>query len=278
MMNEVLARHDHWARHAAQWRHVGPPLRPAGEDIAVAGGLVAQAADALGLATPNALVLGVTPELVGMNWPAGTRLTAIDRCPGMIGALLPDHSAPAGICGNWLKLPFADDSIDLVVGDGCLTVLESASDHRRFASELARVLSPAGRLVLRLFVRPDCAETPEQVVADLGAGRIGNFHVFKWRLAMALVDERSGEVSVAEIWRAWKDLGKAPAEVAAETGWSPEEIETIEAYRHATARYTFPRLDQARSALSTGFDELACRTPAYELGERCPTMLLALKS
>ncbi|QOC23323.1 class I SAM-dependent methyltransferase [Wenzhouxiangella sp. AB-CW3] len=268
---------DHWARHAAQWAHVGHPLRPSDADIAVARELVSRATEHLSLTSPRALVLGVTPELLDMRWPERTRLAAIDRCPGMIGAMLSERPDPAGVCGNWLQLPFADGSFDLVVGDGCLTVLESAGDHRRFGSELARILAPGGCLVLRLFIRPHSAETLDEIVADLNAGRIGNFHVFKWRLAMALVDDSSGAVPVADIWQAWRDIGFAPARLAAEQGWPLAEIETIEAYRHATARYTFPKLDEARAALSVSFEELACRTPAYELGERCPTMLFTVR-
>jgi SAM-dependent methyltransferase len=270
---------DHWARHAAQWAHVGQPLRPGHEDVAAFAGLMNQSAAELDLASPRGLVLGVTPELVGMRWPSAIRLIAVDRCPGMIGALLmPAGSNPVGgICGNWMNLPFADGSLDLIAGDGCLTVLESACDHRRLGLELARVLKPGGRLALRLFVRPESAETPEQVFADLHAGRIGNFHIFKWRLAMSLVDARTGAVPVADIWQAWCESGIATAELAAERGWPLAEIATIEAYREASARYTFPRLDEARSTLAEGFEELACRTPAYELGERCPTLLLAAR-
>ena len=123
----IANRDDHWSRHAAQWSHVGPPLRPGSEDIAVARELVAKSGRDSSSGSPRALVLGVTPELVGMEWPSGTRLTAIDRCPGMIGALLPSEGrqGPGGICGNWLQLPFASGSFDLIAGDGCLTVLES---------------------------------------------------------------------------------------------------------------------------------------------------------
>jgi SAM-dependent methyltransferase len=175
-------------------------------------------------------------------------------------------------------LPLRDQSIDLMAGDGCMTVLESLDEHRRFGAELARVLAPGGRLGLRLFVRPAAGESPERVLADLEAGRIGNFHVFKWRLAMALVDVSTATVAVSEIWQAWKDSGLQAAGLAAGLNWSRPEIETIEAYRDASARYTFPSLDQVRSVLSVNFRELDCRTPGYELGERCPTLLLAPRS
>ncbi len=276
----VANRHDHWARHATQWSNVGPPLRPGHEDIAAVRKLVAKFGRDPDSRSLRALVLGVTPELVGMDWPSGTRLAAIDRCPDMIGSLMPstDRQGPGRVCGNWLQLPFASGSFDLIAGDGCLTVLESTADHRHFFAELARLMTVNGRLVLRLFVRPTVAETPERVIADLQAGRIGNFHVFKWRLAMALVDEQSGAVAVADIWQAWNDSGIVPSELSESLGWPQAQIETIEAYRGASARYTFPRLDEARAMLGVNFDELSCLIPEYELGDRCPTLLLAPQS
>jgi len=40
-------------------------------------------------------------------------------------------------------------------------------------------------------------------------------------------------------------------------------------------RYTFPTLAEARAALRDDFSEIACGLPGYELGERCPTFVLA---
>jgi hypothetical protein len=112
------------------------------------------------------------------------------------------------------------------------------------------------------------------VWADLESGRIGSFHVLKWRLAMALHGETADGVAVADVWRtvhdAWPDL----AALAARFGWADREVRTIEAYRDVATRYTFPTLGEVRHFLSgCGLTRLQVRTGTYELGERCPTLI-----
>lgn len=271
-----MSRQDHWKDHARQWGYVGPPLRPCAEDIRLARELVgAGGADTGG--RRHAILLGVTPELVSMDWPRGTRLTAVDRCMEMIRGVFPREglSVPAwAVCGDWLNLPLPDEGADWVVGDGCYTLLDGPARYRELGREVHRILRPGGRYLARMFLRPDSPEPAAAVFDDLEAGRIGNFHVFKWRLAMALHDGAGSGVRVDTIWERWRQAGIDPGELARDTGWPEAEILTIEAYQGSKACYTYPTLDEARAALSVRFRELACRFPGYELGERCPTLLL----
>ena len=62
--------------------------------------------------------------------------------------------------------------------------------------------------------------------------------------------------------------------LAARLGWRAAEVRTIDAYRGADARYTFPTLAEAREILALHFVEEACCFAGYELGERCPTLRL----
>jgi UDP-N-acetylmuramyl tripeptide synthase/SAM-dependent methyltransferase len=270
---------DHWNEHARQWSHVGQPLRPGREDVAVASAMAERVA--AGLRRPiQALVLGVTPELVTMPWPKQTRLLAVDRCSGMLGGVLPQQSpdATAGLCGDWLRLPLRADSMDLVIGDGCFTVLETVAAYRNLAAEVRRVLGPDGHFVIRLFVRPAVAESVDAIFADLLAGAIGNFHIFKWRLAMALHQQLAVGVRVHDVWQAWHDAGIGAVELSERLSWPLEQIETIEVYRNGSARYTFPMLEEARDLLASEFEELDCHVSNYELGERCPTLRLASRA
>lgn len=272
-----MNRRDHWNDHARQWDRVGPPLRPCAEDIRLARELIGGGDEGAGNRR-HAVLLGVTPEVASMDWPRGTRLTAVDRCMEMIRGVFPGRklAMPArAVRGDWLSLPLPDDSADWVVGDGCYTLLAGPESYRALGREVRRVLRSGGRYLARLFVRPDQPEPVERVFDDLEAGRIGNFHVFKWRLAMALHDGLDRGVRVDDIWSRWKRAGLQPRVLARRTGWPEPEIRTIEAYRGGQARYTYPTLDEARAALSDDFEELDCRFPRYELGERCPTLLLA---
>ena len=47
-----------------------------------------------------------------------------------------------------------------------------------------------GLFAVRTLIRPDEPEPVAVVLDNLRAGRIGNFHVFKWRLNMARHGDR----------------------------------------------------------------------------------------
>jgi hypothetical protein len=69
--------YNHWSLMAANWRLVGPPLRPGTADQALFNAAIASWGSDKGVA-PRALILGVTPELFHLDWPTGTQLTALD--------------------------------------------------------------------------------------------------------------------------------------------------------------------------------------------------------
>src|SRR4051812_45292938 len=91
---------DHWPRHARQWALVGPPLRPAPEDVAVARAVL-EAWRTLHGRPPRVLVLGVTPELVAVAAPVAARVIAIDRSAAMIGAVLPAAGGALALQADW---------------------------------------------------------------------------------------------------------------------------------------------------------------------------------
>jgi SAM-dependent methyltransferase len=268
---------DHWNRHAQQWQFIGSPLRPAPEDVKAFERLVAESLSNGGPRPRRAALLGVTPELATMDWPVGTQLVAFDRCPGMVAEIWPGRALgpSAGVVrADWRQLPLGDASFDVVVGDGCYTLIDSIAGYRAVGAAVARALAPDGGFVMRFFVRPEAPEPLDAVFAALRAGTIGSFHVFKWRLAMALHGALDDGVRVASIWDAWNaHEGDADA-LAARLGWRAAEVRTIDAYRGADARYTFPTLAEARELLAHHFDEEACQFGSYELGERCPTLAL----
>src|SRR3954468_12555969 len=111
-----------WDNYALDWHLVGVPLRPAPEDIAIYEGAVAAWQGKPGRA-PRALLLGVTPEIATMRWPAGSGLLAVDRSPGRLDDVWPGRAAPHGaaVRGNWLQLPVADRSRDIAIGDNPFT-------------------------------------------------------------------------------------------------------------------------------------------------------------
>ncbi len=268
---------DHWGRVARMWSLLGPPLRPSPED----GEFVRHAIEAW-LATasstqPVALVLGVTPELRAAAAHANARVIAVDRSQGMIRAVRTGAKGERDgvLCGDWRKFPLASKSVDLVLADGSFTLLAYPAGGAEVCNELQRVLRSGGRCVVRCFVQTELHETVAQVFEDLSRGRIGNFRVLRWRLGMALQPDARSGVRVGQIWddllAAFPDLDA----LADAQGWSREEVKSIEFYRGSSERYSFPTLpEQIEWFQSSGFSTVRVDTPAYELGDRCPTLVL----
>lgn len=270
----MTAQPNHWSQHARQWSLIGPPLRPAPEDIRLLEQTVADWHARSAVAAPRALLCGVTPEVARMRWPAATRLIAIDHSQPMIAAVWPAAEAPgAAVCGDWLALPLADASRHLLIGDGCYSLLTGSARYAAFAAELRRVAVAGGLLAMRYFLRPERTEPVGRVIDDLLQRRIGNFHVFKWRLAMALHGTLEQGVRLCDVWDAWHEAVPDPAALAARLGWPPAVVNTIQNYRGVETCYSFPTLAEARARVGD-FRILATHVPAYELGERCPTLIL----
>jgi len=223
------------------------------------------------IASPRALVLGVTPEIVGMRWPAGTELLALDRSAGMIEHVWPRKGLVAR--SDWLKLALPDASRDVVIGDNPFTRHRYPDGHRAMLASIRRVLAPRGLLVLRYFCRAETDETPGRVFGELREGKIGNFHIFKWRLAMALQASVAQGVAWGEVWDAWNAEVRDPEAVLKRLGWKPEVLRTIEVNRGSVDRVTFPRLSEIRQVLGETFDVLQSYVPGYEMGERCPILV-----
>jgi SAM-dependent methyltransferase len=181
---------------------------------------------------------------------------------------------------DWCDLPLPDDSMDIVIGDGCLNILTLSDDLslsnglRSFINSISRIIRPGGLLVLRIFCRPQVSEPVSAVVAALHGGEIANAHILKWRLAMSLHGKIEDGVRLADVWDAWYSNIPAPESLAQLTGWPREAIATIDAYRGVNTRYIFPTLSEALKFFEPDFEVLETVLPSYALGERCPIVAL----
>jgi SAM-dependent methyltransferase len=268
----------HWDAHAARWRLIGAPLRPAPPDIEYLRASVARLG-ATPLRAPSAghertaLLLGVTPEIAEIVWEPPHRLVAVDKSEGMVKAVWPgDTATRRGLVGDWLALDLPEAPFDLVIGDGVFSLFDFPHGYARLARSLAELVKPGGLLSLRLFCRPEPSESLEQVLAALSAGAIGNFHVFKWRLAMSLQGDATRGVRLADIWSTFRERAGSVAEVAARAGWPEPVVGTIEGYRDVEERYSFSTEREVVDSLAAGFELADVWRPSYELGDRCPSL------
>jgi hypothetical protein len=169
--------------------------------------------------------------------------------------------------------------MDLALIDGGLPAITFPEAHRELAAQLHRVLKPDGMFVARIFARPETTETVDDVFAALHDRLIGNFHLFKWRLAMALQGEHASKgVRVDDVWRSYDQHIGRHARLAKRTGWPIDEITTIDAYRGSQAIYHFPSVvEMMIGVLGSAFDCIEEKRATYELAERCPTLVLKRK-
>lgn len=266
---------DHWRGYARYWNLLASPLRPCDEDIRLYRQLLERHVVPASRSRNHALLLGVTPELAAMGWPDGFGLVAVERVPATIMALWPGntHSRTA-LCANWLRLPFADARFDLAIGDGCLVAIGDGRAQDALMAAAWRSVRVDGWLCMRLFCLPERTESVDAVFDTLEGGKVGSFHAFKWRLAMAMQGEAT-EVAVADIWRTWNTMGIHRDRLAAARGWPRDTIDTIDVYRDSPLRYRFASFRSLMTRFaSAGFDHVDTRHGSYELAERCPIVML----
>ncbi len=272
MSNQL--HHSHWNHVAYHWNDWGPPLRPGPDDITIFTNIARRWQTRNSPAQTKALLWGVTPEIAAMSWPDNTELLAVDRSPEMIAAVWTGDipGVRQAVRGHWLETPDANAEFDLVICDGGFSVMKYPAEYQSLAARAKRLLSVNGILIVRFFIAPDTQETPETVFADLLANRIGNFHIFKFRLAMALQKNAAAGVRMGEVYSHWVAAQIDIESLQTLTGWRRSAISTIDFYQDKESCLTFPRLSEIDAVMNVDFDKIHCQIPGYEMGDRCPIM------
>lgn len=262
---------DHWAEHAKRWAHVRAPLRPCEEDLRLVFELLRKVLPDHRPA--RILLLGVTPELATLPLSPSSELIAVEQNEAMIEHVFPQGAGRRVLRGTWQALPLEANSVDVVLGDGCFTTLPARSDYQTACGEISRVLKPGGAFLHRFFVSPDESERPEQVLSDLAAGVISTLEVFKWRLAMSLVDPETATVRLADIWAHIDRYTEGKLLSLTEHGFPEPAVRTLLHYRGVEKFYSFPRRTELLSWIEPTLTLREQRAPNYVLGDRCLHML-----
>ena len=272
---EVIATNHYWDAMAKHFQFQQPPLRPSAEDIAQIENTIAVWQSHHPGQPLNALLLGVTPEIARLNWPANSHLLAIERSQPMIERFwigdIPGRRTVR--CTDWFHVEIPEASMDIVVGDGVLTPLAFPTQYRQMAGRIARWLKPDGVLHLRVFARTETAESMTAIVVDLKAGRIPRFDILKWRIAMALQRDVQSGVLLADVFQTWEKLEREHSSEIENAGWPRETINTIQLYAGRQARYSFPTVAELDEAFSAELQRIGMNVPSYAFGECCPTLI-----
>lgn len=264
----------HWPEIARQWKQVGHPLRPSPEDICFYNAAVDQWVQKNG--APRVLLLGVTPELYRLPWPNGTDFLAVDRTQGMIDTVWPGPRDSV-LCSDWTAIKLPEGSRDIVLCDGGLHLLAYPKEQGRLVRILHRVLSNHGLCIFRLFVPPAQRESRDSVLKDFLQGKIPNLNILKLRLGMALHQDPTKGVQLKTVWDAIHEAAPDTDLLARRIGWSVEHMRSINTYQNCADRYFFSDIADVRDQFCNspgGFDFDSIRVPLYELGDRCPTVVL----
>jgi hypothetical protein len=259
-----------WENYHRRWRELGPPLRPHRDVVA---SIRAQLAghDA------RVLLLGVTPELADL----GQFTCAVDHSAGAAAHVWPGDTATRTVVrAEWQRIPCGAGSFSAAIGDGSLNCLAWPGGYVRLFDELARLVRPGGRSVLRVYVRPTPGEALDQVRAAVIAGDVGSVHALKWRIAMAICGEQAQ--ANLEVWRisdAFTRLFPCRRELTRVTGWSEGRLAQMDVYAGVPDVYSFPSAGEITALFADGRVRATwCSSGSYELAERCPLVVLDMSS
>lgn len=257
-------RAKNWTRLARQYARFSSPLRPAPQDVALFGKVIAGHDE-------RVLLLGVTPALAGF----GQDMLAVEAMPDVIAALWPgDGPDRRAVPGDWRALPCLDHSRSAIIGDGVFSAADV--DPAALLHEFLRVLSPGGLIAIRCFCAPAQPEPLEAVVADTLECRLPDLNVLKWRLSMHLAASNTDfRVPVITVLDTFNQLFPDRAAFLDQTGWAESEFDYIDLYRGSSSVLRFLPEDRLSDSLaSQGVAVSLLRPEGYPLAARCPIFVL----
>ena len=259
---------NYWDRIADLWRLFGPPIRPAADDLVVYQEIVDRAT-ALIDGPPRVLLLGVTPELYRLRWPADAEVLALDSSSPMLEAVW-QGPADTAVTGSWTAMPFADQSFTLLLCDAGVGLLDPVGQGELLA-EVQRVLVPDGTLAVRLFAPQGRTGTVAEIFEDLDRGRIPTLDALKLRMWGALQKTPAEGVRPSEVARRILEA-RGPWDRLAQTqGWHPDYVRALELQLDSPATFHLVDAEElARLGLRAGLDPSGVRRPAHRYGDSCP--------
>jgi SAM-dependent methyltransferase len=265
---------DPWSQSALRVAPRRPPWCPTAEDVGFVLDAACPALEAR-QATGTVLILGVTPEIVQLDWPASANLVAVDSSASMIASTWQPHPLCSSrvICAGWDVMPLDTGSIDVAAGDGSLNALPTFDLYRPVLGEIARVLRPGGVLVLRCFLKPKQPESPAAVVKAAFAGEIATTADFRMRFLMALAGQ-GNSVALATVPVAFDALVPDRDQIVAATGWPRAHVDLVDIDIDSNIGLTFPTEAEMRDRAEPLFEISAPRHGNYALSNLCPTMVL----
>ena len=251
-----------WRKHSEAWNRLLSPMKPAPSDVAHYQQLVGQG---------PVMMMGVTQEL----YPAFDNLTAFDRDEAMIERVwLGDTETKRVTQKDWLSIEFdTAPNFAGIIGDCAIPMLANIATMRLFQERCVDWLKPGGVFVQRLFERPTVAYTRTNLLDIMSKPATINFHAFKWMLCMTIAAESGYQVTDKSRFALFNELCKDRDQLAANTGWTRDAIDTIDLYLDGKNTIAFCDREEYLSTIPEhAVDIQFVNMTDYDLAENCPIM------
>jgi SAM-dependent methyltransferase len=273
-----------WNTQVELIKAMGSPARPDHSDIACMRTMFRQRIAGWPASRRiKVLVLGVTPEIVGMDWPAGTVVTAVDRSEGMIEAFwLGDVPGQRRLVrADWMALPFEPDTFHFVFGDNVFNAMDYPQGYRDLADAVAKVTRPEGLLIVRVLCQAQPKEDCDEIVKRFRAGELTDYQPFRFRMmtaSQASVEEGL-YTSKEAIDRTMEEHGLCMAEVYEKTGHQPlRPPPSATSAPMSPYKVTYPIPDEFCAAIAHRFAVVDTRHGDHTLAHRTPVFALERKA
>jgi hypothetical protein len=265
-----------WVHIARGYAEFSCPLVPSAQDIRVYERAAARHAADRHQDHFDALILGVTPGIANMNWPARSRILAVERSPTVIRALWPGdvRGVREVRCASWFDVPAERSSFDLVVGDGSLNTCGFPDEIGTLCSEICALLRPGGIFAVRAYVQPVVAESIEAIFDALLSAPGLRVDEFKMRLFLSMQRSSQQGVAVREAARVLHAFRVDRTVMKERLGWTEAAVAPFDKWQSSNVVYSFPSLSELRTILLRQFEEDSITFPTYPIGDCCPVIVM----
>jgi hypothetical protein len=221
---------------------------------------------------PRVLILGVTPALVDLPWPARAEVHAVDYDQAMIDLLWRPGSGRQCHRARWQEMPFPDGFFDLVVGDCSFNALPSPADYDDVMAEIGRVRSPGAPLITRAFVQSEPRLTLAGLVGQSATMLAGLTPAHKRLLVLIASARADGTLHFPDIFGRIRDEWGDVDDYLAALGHSPAEVERSKSVYASDQRLNYPTERELADRFAPWFGRVEFAYPDYAAGRNCPTM------
>lgn len=265
-----------WEGIARSYFSFGSPFVPCAEDTVVLKSAVDHWMQGRARSEATLVLLGVTPSIANVNWPAGVVLTGVEQSQAVIRAIWPGDvdGARRSLHATWMEIPERLGACDVIIGDGSLNVCGYPEGIRELTRVVRRSMNQDGLFAIRCYIAFDEREKVGHVLESLRERDAPSVDHFKLRLYLAMQKSAHSGVAVREAYNLLVEHGIDRRFMEENLGWSPASVEPILLWQNSDAVYSFPTLGEFRDLLSVEFDEISIAIPSYELGQHCPTLIL----